>query len=298
MCNTVRQLRPYLPILCVMVLWGSMGIVSTRALAEFSPLFVLCLRSGFGALTLLPFALRMGLRPAAGERGLLVILSLLGVVLCNYLYFNALQLTQMTSVAIIYATSPLITVVLAAILLREPIRQSRLLGLLAAFSGVVLLLLGGEGGEMAFPVPGKGELAALLSVLCLSLYTIFSRRLKRTPPACAVFWMMAVSFLSTFPLVPLSGWETGPAASGWAWLSVFYLGVFCSGFGYLLQQKSIAAVGASASSAFLNGISPITILTAAVFLGEPIRPSQLFCMSAIMLGVVLNAANRDIFPPK
>lgn len=298
MCNTIRRLKPYLPILCVMVLWGSMGIVSTRALAEFPPLTVLCLRSGFGALTLLPFALRAGLRPAAGERGLLAILSLLGVVLCNYLYFNALRLTQMTSVAIIYATSPLITVVLAAVLLREPIRQSRLLGLLAAFSGVVLLLLGGEGGEGAVPAPGKGELAELLSVLCLSLYTIFSRRLRRTPPACAVFWMMAVGFLSTLPMAVLSGGGTGPAASGWAWIAVLYLGVFCSGFGYLLQQKSIAAVGASASSAFLNGISPITILTAAVFLGEPVSLSQLLCMAAIMLGVAFNAANRDIFPAK
>lgn len=116
--------RPYLPILCVMVIWGSMGIVSTCALAEFSPMAVLCLRSGLGALTLLPFALRAGLRPAKGEGGLLTGLALLGVVLCNYLYFNAIALTHLTSVAIIYALGPIVTAALAAVILREAIRQT------------------------------------------------------------------------------------------------------------------------------------------------------------------------------
>ena len=59
-----------------------------------------------------------------------------------------------------------------------------------------------------------------------------------------------------------------------------------------------AAVGASASAAFLNGISPITILTAAVFLREPVSPFQLICMAAILLGVALNAANRNLLPMK
>lgn len=288
--------RQYLPILCVMVIWGSMGIISASALAEFSPMAVLCLRSGFGALTLLPFSLRT--LPAKGERGLLVLLALVGVVLCNYLYFHAIRLTHLTSVAIIYAMGPVITAILAAVMLRESMRQSRLAGMVLAFLGVVLLLLNGEGEAASFAALGEGELAELLSVLCLAFYTILSKRLNKTPAACAVFWMMVVSFLATLPMALVSEGGLNRNASPGAWLAVLYLGVFCSGFGYLLQQKSIAAVGAAASSAFLNGISPITILTAAVFLQEPVSAAQLACMAAVFVGVLLNTANRDILPLK
>ena len=41
-----EKLRLYLPIICVMLLWGSMGIPSTYALQELTPLGLLCLRSG------------------------------------------------------------------------------------------------------------------------------------------------------------------------------------------------------------------------------------------------------------
>lgn len=290
--------RPYLPILCVMVIWGSMGVFSTYALAEFSPMAVLCLRSGLGALTLLPFALRAGLRPSRGEGGLLAGLALLGVVLCNYFYFRAIALTHLTSVAIIYALGPIVTAALAAVILQETIRQTRLIGMALAFLGVVALLLTGTGEAAKLTFAGRGEAAELLSVLCLAVYTIFSRRLKHTPAACGVFWMMAVSFAVTLPPALLSQGGINLQASPKAWLSILYLGGFCSGFGYLLQQRSIALVGASASAAFLNGISPITILTAAVFLQEPVSPPQLMCMAAILLGVALNAANRNLLTIK
>ena len=48
-----EKLRLYLPIICVMLLWGSMGIPSTYALQELTPLGLLCLRSGVAA-ALLP----------------------------------------------------------------------------------------------------------------------------------------------------------------------------------------------------------------------------------------------------
>ena len=48
----------YLPILLVMVFWGSMGVPSTYAVAELSPLWVLCLRSGIAVMVLFPAALR------------------------------------------------------------------------------------------------------------------------------------------------------------------------------------------------------------------------------------------------
>ena len=290
----------YLPILLVMVFWGSMGVPSTYAVAELSPLWVLCLRSGIAVMVLFPAALRRnrGLRPAPGEGGLLAVLSLVGVVGCNYLYYYAVQNTALANVAILYALGPIITTVLAGIFLKETVRQGRCLGIVLAFAGVAALITNGDIRAVFSIHFNRGDLAELGSASCLAAYTILSRRLKKTPPECAVFWLMLIAFAATLPMALVLEGGPGPHISIRGILSLLYLGVLCSGLGYLLQQCSIRQIGASASAAFLNGISPITILTAALILGEHVTFNQVLCMAVVFSGLYLNASNQNLFYKK
>lgn len=290
----------YLPILLVMVFWGSMGVPSTYAVAELSPLWVLCLRSGIAVMVLFPAALRRnrGLRPAPGEGGLLAVLSLVGVVGCNYLYYYAVQNTALANVAILYALGPIITTVLAGIFLKETVRQGRCLGIVLAFAGVAALITNGDISAVFSIHFNRGDLAELGSASCLAAYTILSRRLKKTPPECAVFWLMLIAFAATLPMALVLEGGPGPHISIRGILSLLYLGVLCSGLGYLLQQCSIRQIGAAASAAFLNGISPITILTAALILGEHVTFNQVLCMAVVFSGLYLNASNQNLFYKK
>lgn len=296
--KSAGKLRRYLPILCVMLLWGSMGIPSTYALQELTPLGLLCLRSGVAALLLGPYVrLHDGsLAPERADRLLLPLLALIGVVLCNYLYFYALDHTSLTDTAILYAAGPLMTAVLAAVFLHERIHQSRVLGIVIAFVGVVALLTNGRLSRIFDIGLNRGDVAELCSALCLAGYTVLSKRLSGTKPACVVFWLMASSFVMTLPLVLLSEEGFGTGFGVKTALSVLYLGLLCSGVGYLLQQYSIHSVGAGSSAAFLNGISPITVLTAGIILHERITLVQLFSMALVFAGLYFNAANRSIVP--
>ena len=101
------------------------------------------------------------------------------------------------------------------------------------------------------------------------------------------------------PVGPLGG----PPKSPRAFRGLFDLFVFIRVFraaGYLLQQKSIQTIGASTSAAFLNGISPITILSAAVILGEQVTLAQVACIGVVFFGLFLNARNMTLvhLPPK
>ncbi len=290
------SIRKYVPILLVMLIWGSMGIPSTYAVEELSPLSVLCMRSGIAAAVLFPIVRRRygSVRPADGEGRLLALLSLIGVVLCNYLYFFAVQHTTLTNVAVLYALGPIMTAVLAAVFLKEQVRQSRCIGIALAFFGVAELLTYGDIRTLFSAGFCVGDAAQIASSLCLAAYTVMSRKIRRTPPECVVFWLMLIGFGVTLPMTYLLEGGIRFPISGRALLSVAYLGVLCSGAGYLLQQQSIKRIGASASAAFLNGISPITILTAAVVLRETVTLTQIICMLAVFSGLILNAANRDL----
>ena len=143
-----QGIHAFIPIILVMLIWGSMGIPSTYAVEEFSPMTVLCLRSGVGAAVLLPFVWRRHgtVRPGKGEGLLLTALSVIGVVLCNYLYFFAVQHTALTNVAILYALGPVITTVLAVAFLKETVRLGRGRGMLLAFLGVAGFITNGQVG--------------------------------------------------------------------------------------------------------------------------------------------------------
>lgn len=290
-------IRDYIPIIFVMLFWGSMGIPSTYAVEEFTPLSVLCLRSGIAALVLFPCVWRRrgSVRPATGEGRLLILLSLIGVVACNYLYFFAVQHTALTHVATLYALGPIITTVLAAVFLKEKIHQSRFLGIVLAFAGVAALITNWHPEELFSSGFSKGDAAELASSLCLAVYTVLSKKVRKTPADCVVFWLMTVSFLTTLPMVYLLERGLPFPVSGRAAASVVYLGVLCSGMGYLLQQRSIQSIGASTSAAFLNGISPITILTAAVVLKEDLSLVQVGCMAVVFAGLLLNTKNCSLW---
>ena len=289
-----RGIGDYVPIILVMVIWGSMGIPSTYAVKEFSPLAIICLRSGIAAVVLFPFVRRRheSIKPGKNDGWLLVLLSFIGIVLCNYLYFFAVRHTALTNVAILYALGPIITTVLAALLLKEKVHQSRTVGILLAFVGAAALITDGKLGQLFLISFNRGDIAELVSALCLAVYTILSRKLKNTPADCAVFWLMLIGFAMTLPMVFLMEGGLSLSVSWKALASIAYLGILCSGMGYLLQQISIKSIGASTSAAFLNGISPITILTAAIILKEEITPMQMCCMAVVFFGLFLNAENK------
>ena len=291
--TAISVLRNYIPILLVMVFWGSMGIPSTYAVAEYSPMAVLCLRSGIAALFLFPIVRKRHGRilPASEDRILLILLSVIGVLACNYFYFFAVQNTSLTHVAVLYALGPIITTIQASIFLKEPIHSGRLWGIVFAFTGVCLLMTGGRISEFLRGGFHIGDCAELLSALCLAVYTILSKRIKKTPADCAAFWLMLFCFMMTLPLVFALEGGFASHVSLRCTVSVCYLGIACSGLGYLLQQKSIHQIGASASAAFLNGISPITILTAALVMGERISPLQICCIVLVFFGLFLNAGD-------
>lgn len=144
------------------------------------------------------------------------------------------------------------TAVLAAIFLHEHIRQSRVLGIVVAFVGVVALLTNGRLSRIFSIGLNKGDVAELCSAFCLAGYTVLSKRLKNTKPACAVFWLMASSFVMTLPVVLLSkdGFGTGFGLK--TALSVLYLGVLCSGVGYLCSSIPFTALAREALRRFLT----------------------------------------------
>lgn len=266
------------------------AIVATRfAVDQAGPLSLALLRYAIGAACLLPFALAVG-RVRFAPRDLLPI-GLLGILqfaaviaLLNY----ALQSISSGRAALIFATFPLITMVLAALVGHERLTPAKTAGVLLTVAGVGLAL--GERVWTPGPTDGGwiGEAAAFASAFCGAACSVLYRPYLRTYPALpvgAVAMLASVAFLAVAATTEnfFAAWPSF-TPSGWA--AVVFIGL-SSGIGYFLWLWALRHAAATRVTVFLS-LSPITAaFFGALLLGEPLTMPLLAGLAAVVAGLWL-----------
>lgn len=161
--------------------WGSMGIFVRHLNAlGFTSIQVACLRLvTAGVLFALILLIKdpKGFKISAKDIPLFLALGIVSILFFTCCYFTAIRLMTMSTAAILLYTSPIWVMLLAVIFLNEKINIRKILALILAFAGCVLV--SGFGGKVT-PV---GILVGLGSGLGYGLYSIFGTfALKKYSP--------------------------------------------------------------------------------------------------------------------
>lgn len=216
-------------------------------------------------------------RPAAG----LVLVFMGGViyVLQSYCFFSALQYASAGLVALLLYLYPFLVTVLGALIFKEPLGAKRLAAVLLAFLGTALALWGGLSGS------GLGIGLGVAAACLYSAYILIgSRVLKAEEP----YGSAAVVMLSAAAAFGLLAWATGPGfpQTTLGWASVAAIAIFSTVVamvGFFIGMRLLGA----ADAATLSTLEPVvTIVLAAIFLGESLQPLQLVG-AAVVLGAVV-----------
>lgn len=151
--------------------WGSMGIFVRHLNGlGFTSIQVACLRLTTAGVI---FALILLIKDPKGFKikpkdiPLFLALGLVSILFFTCCYFTAIRLMTMSTAAILLYTSPIWVMVLAIIFLKEKITPQKVIALILAFIGCVLV--SGFGGK----VSAIGILVGLGSGLGYGLYSIF-----------------------------------------------------------------------------------------------------------------------------
>jgi len=182
--------------------WGSMGIF-VRHLNDlgFSSIQVACLRlvtAGILFALILLIKDRKGFKIAARDIPLFLALGLVSILFFTCCYFTAIRLMTMSTAAILLYTSPIWVMVLAIIFLKEKITANKIIALVLAFAGCVLV--SGFGGKVTV----VGVLVGLGSGLGYGLYSIFGTfALKKySPYTVTCYTFLIAGFGSIFVANP------------------------------------------------------------------------------------------------
>lgn len=205
--------------------WGSMGIF-VRHLNDlgFSSIQVACLRlttAGILFALILLIKDRKGFKIALRDIPLFLALGLVSILFFTCCYFTAIRLMTMSTAAILLYTSPIWVMVLAIIFLKEKFTIQKLIALILAFAGCVLV--SGFGGKVTV----VGILVGLGSGLGYGLYSIFGTfALKKYSPYTVTCYTFLIAGLgSIFVANPvdliskISSIENKPALFGFVLLT-------------------------------------------------------------------------------
>lgn len=271
-----------------------LALVATRyAVGESGPGTLAMFRYAIGAACLLPVMvhLRMPMRFAWRDAVPIAIFGILQfgilIVLINY----GLSFITAARAALLFASFPLMTMIIAAMLGREKLTLLKSAGVLLTILGVGLTL--GEkifDGSSADSWPNSflGEAAVLLAAFCGALCSVlFKPYLQRYPTLSIGAYSMLASVAFLIFLALWEGAFTGwPGYSTTGWLAVVFIGL-SSGIGYFGWLWALRHAPATQVTVFL-GLSPITAgIVGALLLAEPLSWPLMAGMAVVLAGLWL-----------
>ena len=193
---------------------------------------------------------------------------------------------------IIFATIPIITMLLASIFLKERTNLYQKLFILLSVAGVIyIFVMKGNSIEVG---DLSGLTLLLLSCLSVSSYTVIVRSLANKYKPMDITIFMMISGFVFFNLLALGSHIIKGDISNFVLplmndsflYSVFYLGVFASLITALLSNMILAKIKASQMSVFANLSTVTSIIAGAVFLGEAVYQYHIIGSVMIVTGVI------------
>jgi drug/metabolite transporter (DMT)-like permease len=225
-----------------------------------------------------------------------IILGLTGIVGYHFFFFLSLRYTEVANTAIINALSPVLTSVMAALIIHERLSRWNYAGVVLAFLGVLVLISRGDFDAVLAVRFNKGDLLMLLSVVSWMFYALLIRTmLERYSGFTLTFYATLFGVLLLLVLAPVEApWEQVRQMSRASIVSVFYMGICGSGLGYLLYNLSIREIGPTRTSSFVYSVIPLIVaVLALLFFMQAITPIMMVSMVLIIAGLRMMLHGTD-----
>ena len=283
-----RSMDPedWLQLALLSLVWGGSFFFVEIALRGLQPLTIVALRVSIAAAGLW---LVVGLGRHKSVRARPVRWLVMGAI-NNAVPFSLIVWSQQHidsgHAAVLNATTPLFTVLVAHVALRdEPLRIRAVAGILAGLVGVVLTV--GTSG-LATGDQLAADLAMLLAAVSYACASVYGRRFGGDPAMVTAAGQLTGSSLIMMPLALAFDrpWlSTEASASSLA--AVAGLALLSTAFAYVVYFEILRRAGAVNLMLVTLLVPPTALLLGVVFLGEDLVTADVLGLAAIGLGLVV-----------
>ncbi len=287
--NSTAYLKPLLATL----FWGLSFIATKTALNELTPLMIIIIRLllGISFLTILALYTKQDFSIKIKQHAFILVLASIASFHL-WIQITGLQYTSASNTGWIIGTAPIFMAIMGMMFFKEKINLKQLLGIVLAFSGLLLLISGGDLSSIGF-MSNKGDFLVLASAFTWGVYSMVNKKISLTyPPLMTILYLFIMMAVIILPVTANSN-TLGRLEhlSSIGWVSVIFLGIFCSGIAYVLWAQSLKDMDSSKVGAFLYFEPFVTVFSAWIFLHETITLLMFISGIIIITGVII--VNRN-----
>lgn len=261
------------------LLWGSAAIFTRWGLDSASPIALLILRFATALFVLLLIAIfRKRLLPKHGTRKQVLLTGLLIIAGYSICYFKAMAHGVTPGLmATIMGIQPILTLCL----LEKSLQKERLLGLLIALAGLILLVW--KSLTMSFIAP-IGIFFALAALICIIFGAIMQKNIQQAPTDVLPLQYI-VSLLVCLFIVPFEHFEI--TWNSQLIISVLFLGILISVVAQLLLYRLLNQGNLVNVTSLFYLVPVVTALLDFLILKNKLPLAGLIGMIAILIGLTL-----------
>lgn len=228
----------------------------------------------------------------------MLICAILGMGVNMMVFFKGLSLSTPINSSVLVTTTPIIVLIMSAILIKERITQKKVLGIFIGLIGALGLILFGTEIRQDAPNIPLGNFLILMNSVFYGTYLILAKILiSKYHPFTFMKWLFSLGILICLPFgyQELSEIEWGLLPFEVIWRIAFVIigTTFCT---YLFNIFALTQLKASTLSAFVY-VQPLIGILFAIAMGkDTLTTIKILAATLVLLGVYL--ASRKSPSPK
>lgn len=292
-----KVIKAHLSIFTACLIWGLMSPIGKDAMINgISGITMVAFRVIGGAILFWITSLFTKREEVSShDMMLLFFAALLGLVLNQCCFTIGLSLTSPINASIVTTTLPIITMILAAIFLHEPVTSKKVMGIFCGAIGALMLIIGSMSAASSKAGDIRGDLLCLLAQLSFACYlAIFKHLIQRYSVITIEKWMFIYAAIIIIPLsyhhVASLVW-TSISIKTWAETAFVVLGgTFLAYILMMIGQKVLRPTVVS----MYNYVQPIVACVVSVIAGLGIfGVGQATAVLLVFLGVYLVTKSKS-----
>jgi len=270
-------------------LWGGSFFFARIAVAEIPPLALVLYRVSIAALALHVW---LRLRNISFAPAIARSASFLGLALLNNIIPFSLIFSGQTEIgaglaSVLYATTPLWTVLVANLLTAdEKLSASKLAGVALGITGAAIMIGPGLFANLGGPTWAK--LAIIGAAISYAFAAVFAKRFRDMKPVVVAAGQLSASAIVMVPIVLLLYHPSEIVSTNISiWLSIGTLAIVTTAFAFILYFNLIASAGATNASLVTLLVPASAIILSTAFLGERLEPYEFLGLALIVSSLVV-----------
>jgi len=270
-------------------LWGGSFFFAHIAVAEIPPLALVLYRVSIAALVLHVW---LRLRNISFAPAIARSASFLGLALLNNIIPFSLIFSGQTEIgaglaSVLYATTPLWTVLVANLLTSdEKLSASKLAGVALGIGGAATMIGPGLFANLGGPTWAK--LAVIAAAISYAFAAVFAKRFRDIKPIVVAAGQLTASTIFMIPIVLLLYNPSDIVSANISiWLAIGTLAIVTTAFAFILYFNLIASAGATNASLVTLLVPASAIILSTAFLGERLETYEFLGLALIVSSLVV-----------